>query len=284
MRSLTSSGARAGIRACLRQRNTALQQAMPAIAAAAGTARAPSAGSGGSRLGTQGRSMGGLASKLDKALSEVPMKEAVRYKKGNLKWTRSDVKNHSDAFACGLLELGCKAGDTIAMWLPESSEKHVAQMAAARIGMIVAEVDPSLISAEAVGKILEESGAAVVLVEDAVVPALREAVPELHHYKTDSGLPFRCSKLPSLRLCIHTGLDRETALLHFRSALLYSPPISPLDKINGEVKESSPLHTNFKEGTGGAPQKSKTLSHADVMRHESWPTVMSILNKKYVEV
>ena len=52
--------------------------------------------------------MGGLASKLDKALSEVPMKEAVRYKKGNLKWTRSDVKNHSDAFACGLLELGCK--------------------------------------------------------------------------------------------------------------------------------------------------------------------------------
>ena len=47
------------------------------------------------------------------------------------------------------------------MWLPESSEKHVAQMAAARIGMIVAEVDPSLISAEAVGKILEESGAAV---------------------------------------------------------------------------------------------------------------------------
>ena len=83
------------------------------------------------------------------------------------------------------------------------------------------------------------NGEKVVLVEDAVVPALREAVPELHHYKTDSGLPFRCSKLPSLRLCIHTGLDRETALLHFRSALLYSPPISPLDKINGEVRSGA---------------------------------------------
>lgn len=41
-------------------------------------------------------------------LAEIPMKEAVRYKKGNLKWTRSDVKNHSEALACGLIELGCK--------------------------------------------------------------------------------------------------------------------------------------------------------------------------------
>lgn len=49
----------------------------------------------------------------------------------------------------------------MAMWLPECSEKHVAQLAAARIGMVVAEVDPKLASAGAVEKILEESGAAV---------------------------------------------------------------------------------------------------------------------------
>lgn len=49
----------------------------------------------------------------------------------------------------------------MAMWLPECSEKHVAQLAAARVGMVVAEVDPKLASAGDVGKILEESGAAV---------------------------------------------------------------------------------------------------------------------------
>lgn len=52
--------------------------------------------------------MGGLATKLDEVTAEIPMKEAVRYKKGNLKWTRSDVKKHSQALSCGLLELGCK--------------------------------------------------------------------------------------------------------------------------------------------------------------------------------
>lgn len=64
-------------------------------------------------------------------------------------------------FSLPLMTKHEQAGDTMAMWLPESSEKHVAQLAAARIGMIVAEVDPSLASAEAVDKILEESGAAV---------------------------------------------------------------------------------------------------------------------------
>lgn len=77
--------------------------------------------------------------------------------------------------------------------------------------------------------------AQVALVEESVVPALHEAVSELRHYSTDSGLPFRCAKLPSLRLCIHTGFDQEPALLHFRSALLYTPPVSPLDKVNGQV-------------------------------------------------
>lgn len=76
----------------------------------------------------------------------------------------------------------------------------------------------------------------MVLVEESVVPGLTEAVPELRHYSTDSGLPFRSAKLPSLRLCIHTGLEREAALLHFRSALLYTPPVSPLAQVNGQVR------------------------------------------------
>lgn len=54
-----------------------------------------------------------------------------------------------------------QAGDTVAMWLPESSEKHVAQLAAARIGMVVADVDHKLSSVEAIAKVLEDSGAVV---------------------------------------------------------------------------------------------------------------------------
>lgn len=228
--------------------------------------------------------MGGIAAKLDEVTAELPMKEAVRYKKGNLKWTRSDVKKHSEALACGLLELGCKAGDTIAMWLPECSEKHVAQLAAARVGMVVAEVDQQLTSPEAIGKVLEECGATVALVDDAGIPALTEAIPELRHYKTGSGLPFRSAKLPSLRLCVHTGVDREPSILNYRSVLLYTPPISPLDGVNGQIKETTPLYTNFSAGSGGSPQKGDTLSHADVVRSAAWPTISAILDKNYIEV
>lgn len=51
-----------------------------------------------------------------------------------------------------------------------------------------------------------------------------------------------------------------------------------------QVKETAPLHTNFVAGTGGAPQQGETLSHADVMRLATWPTIASILKKEYVEV
>ncbi|CAM9828456.1 unnamed protein product, partial [Discosporangium mesarthrocarpum] len=107
------------------------------------------------------RPLSGVAAVLEAVTSEIPLKEAVRYRKGNLKWTRSDVKKHTDALACGLLELGCKAGDTVAVWLPECSEKHVAQLAAARVGMVVAEVDPALDTPTAMAEVLEQSGAAV---------------------------------------------------------------------------------------------------------------------------
>lgn len=50
------------------------------------------------------------------------------------------------------------------------------------------------------------------------------------------------------------------------------------------MKENAPLYTNFVEGNGGTPQKGETLSHADVLRLEVWPTVAAILDKKYVEV
>lgn len=51
-----------------------------------------------------------------------------------------------------------------------------------------------------------------------------------------------------------------------------------------QIKDSAPLHTAFSEGTGGTPEKGKTLSHADVMRLATWPTIAAILKKEYVEV
>ncbi|CAM9729327.1 unnamed protein product [Choristocarpus tenellus] len=242
--------------------------------------------------------MSGVAGALDAVTSDIPLKEAVRYKKGNLKWTRSDVKKHTEALACGLLELGCKAtfpfppptpelhqpGDTVAVWLPECSEKHIAQLAAARVGMVVAEVDPTLTSADAVGKVLEESGATVVLLEDKMISSLSEAVPELRHYSTSSGLPFRSARFPALRLCLHTGFDREPALHNFRSVLLYQPSPSPLTLVDGKVKGNLPLFTEYTAGKGGVPIKGATLSQNEVLETGKWETVGAILSKTYTEV
>lgn len=69
-----------------------------------------------------------------------------------------------------------------------------------------------------------------------------------------------------------------------------SPPRAPLSISRNslvrahQIKASSPLYTAFSEGTGGAPQKGKTLTHAEVIRQATWPTIDAILKKEYVEV
>lgn len=84
----------------------------------------------------------------------------------------------------------------------------------------------------------------MVLITEASVSALCEAVPELRHYETASGLPFRSSTFPSLRMCLHTGLEHDPAVENFRSVLLYSPPVTPLQGVEEQVgRRTSPITT-----------------------------------------
>lgn len=64
-----------------------------------------------------------LVSSFEKMVSDLPYREAIRYKNGNKKMTAGDVKKHSDSLANGLIEFDFTTGDTIAVWLSESIHK-----------------------------------------------------------------------------------------------------------------------------------------------------------------
>ena len=64
-----------------------------------------------------------LVSQFEDSVQRLPMREAVRYVKGNMKWTAADVKMYVDGHANALIDHGFVAGETMAIWLPESAEK-----------------------------------------------------------------------------------------------------------------------------------------------------------------
>ncbi|CAM9177986.1 unnamed protein product [Phaeothamnion confervicola] len=230
------------------------------------------------------RGLAVLSERLDAMDAELPMREAVRYVKGNVKWTVADLKTHSDALACGLVDLGLKSGDSLLVFLPEGPEKHLTQIAAARTGMVCACADPTLATATALAALLAETAAAAVVVEESALPALTAAVPELSAYDDASGRPFRSEKFPRLRILAHTGFDLAPGVACLRHLLVYNPMPSPLPALKPAVKPSAPVGVNYAAGADGKPVRGATLSQADVVAKPDWATVHAIANSKYVEV
>jgi acyl-coenzyme A synthetase/AMP-(fatty) acid ligase len=59
----------------------------------------------------------------EESVQKLPMREAVRFKENNTKWTASDLKLHVDAHANALLEHRFKKGDKIALWMEPNQHK-----------------------------------------------------------------------------------------------------------------------------------------------------------------
>jgi fatty-acyl-CoA synthase len=60
-----------------------------------------------------------------------------------IRWTWQELRDHADAFAAGLLALGLRRGDRIAIWSLNRAEWALTQFAAARAGLILVTINPA---------------------------------------------------------------------------------------------------------------------------------------------
>ena len=137
------------------------------------------------------RSQSTLITQFEASVASLPQREAVRYTAKNLKWTATEVKHFVDAHANALLEHGFVKGEVLALWLPDSAEKHVTLLAAAKIGLKVVDVDQSLATVADMRKILSTSACKAIFFEPVSktqdnLLLLRKAIPEF----------FYCESLP----------------------------------------------------------------------------------------
>lgn len=77
---------------------------------------------------------------LDDHVRSRPAAPAVLFKGGSLSWAELDAQ--SDAFAAALADIGVRAGDRVALLLPNCPQFLVAEFAIWKIGAIVAPLNP----------------------------------------------------------------------------------------------------------------------------------------------
>jgi len=155
----------------------------------------------------------------DEPLGELLVSAAVRFPDRvavDFLGRRTTYRQLSDAVARAaqvLVDLGVRAGDRVAIVLPNCTAHVVAFHAALRIGAVVVEHNPTY-TPEALRHQLADCGASVALVWTKAVPAVLEATgPELRTVvAVDIAADLPWSKRSALRLPVRAARTKRAAL------------------------------------------------------------------------
>ena len=94
---------------------------------------------------------------LNEIAANYPNNMALVYSDSDIRYSYNSFLSEIDRVASGLITIGIKKGDRVALWAPNSPEWIISQMALAKIGAIVVPIDHGA-GKEDLNYILEQSG------------------------------------------------------------------------------------------------------------------------------
>lgn len=239
--------------------------------------------------GVSVRMASALVNKFEESVSSLPAREAVRYMEANVKWTASEFKGYADAHANALLEHGFTTGDTIAVWLPDSAEKHITLIAAAKIGLKIVDIDMKVSGVKELRNVLSQANAKALFFEPTTPTSdnlllLRKAIPEFFYYDDSYGQEFHSKYFPSLKWFVHTGFDIELGCLNYRSLFLKNPMKCAVSSHISSLKDDLPLYA-MSDPSSNSSVSLKWINQGNALANggESWKFANNLINKEYFE-
>jgi fatty-acyl-CoA synthase len=212
-----------------------------------------------------GKTIGAL---LDEVSAADGSREALIVAHQKIRWTYSEFKSRSDAFASGLLSLGLEPGDRVGIWAPNCAEWTIAQFATAKAGLILVNINPAYRLSE-LEHVLRAVGCRALITAarfktSDYIAMIRELVPELG----DGSGELKSSRLPELRHVISIGAGSYAGCVPFDRVLEEGKQLGcqQLDSIAATVQMDDAVNIQFTSGTTGLP-KGATLSHHNLINN-----------------
>ena len=199
-----------------------------------------------------------------------PSDDALVFPKLALRWSWQELERRVLAAARGLVAIGIRPGEHVAIWATNVPEWVVLQFATARIGAVLTTINPAYRPFE-LRYVLRQSEAVALFLTDRFKSSdyfamLCEVCPELAAPDSVAGGDLRAADYPQLRRVVALRGDPPPALGRWGEMLEAGEKIDPQavrDRENSlEPREA--VNIQYTSGTTGFP-KAATLSHRNLL-------------------
>lgn len=213
-----------------------------------------------------------LGQLLDEAVARVPDNEAVVYTDRDYRETWKEFSDTVDRVAKGLMALGVKRGDKVAVWATNVPHWVTLQFAVARIGAILITVNINYKISE-IEYILKQSEAENIFIIDGYrdtdyISILYELVPELKVQPRDK---LRSERFPHLQRVIFLGPEKHRGMYSMNEVMAMAAQTTQEEYMARQATLSTHdvVMMQYTSGTTGFP-KGVMLTHHNIGNNGYW--------------
>ena len=206
--------------------------------------------------------VGQLLTRLAAALPDQP---ALVYADRNLRLSFHELETEARLIACGLLGIGVRRGDRVAVWATNVPEWVILQFALAKIGAILVTVNTSLRARE-VEYLLRQSETSTLF----TIAGFRN-VDYLEELRAAGAIGGDRSRLPHLQRVIFIGdaCPPDVGPYQQLRELASAVPVADLEKCEVQVNVDDVINMQYTSGTTGFP-KGVMLSSRNIVNNGYW--------------
>jgi fatty-acyl-CoA synthase len=209
-----------------------------------------------------------LGASFDLTVARWGDRPALVVRSQGVRWTYRELSDHAEAFAAGLLALGVQPGDRVGIWSLNCAEWLVTQIATAKAGIILVNINPAYRTSE-LHYALNKVGVRALITATAFktsdyIGLLNTVLPEL---ASSTPGDLHAAAVPSLRIVIQIGGTAPGAIPFAAIAERGGPAErARLVDLAATLQFDDPINIQFTSGTTGSP-KGAALTHHNILNN-----------------